>query len=142
MRVILVKDFVELGRVGEERDVKDGYALNFLIPRGIAAPLNSSKGRAILAKLGAKKEIANKLVEKAATVAKKLNGQKYLVKAKMGSGGKLFGSITKVDIANVVGIEKEFVQLVGPIKSAGIFKVDLELAPNVSAQVIIEVVPE
>jgi large subunit ribosomal protein L9 len=142
MRVILVKDFIELGKVGDERDVKDGYALNFLIPRGIAAPLNSTQGRAILARLGAKKEIANKLIEKAAVLAKKLDGQRYEIKAKVGSGGKLFGSISKADIAKVVGIEKECVKLGDPIKSAGIVTVDLELAPNVGAQVILEVVPE
>jgi len=142
MKVILIKDFAELGKVGDTREVKDGYASNFLIPKGIAAPLNSVKAKSLLAKISAKIEASGRKIEEAAAVAKGLDGKKYQVRAKIGSLGKLFGSISKSDIAKLVNVEKEAVNLADPIKSVGIHKVQIALARGATATVLIEVVPE
>jgi len=141
MEVILLKDVKRLGQAGEIKQVADGYARNYLIPRGLAAPA-SEDIRQILAQQ-AEAKIRHAAHDKEAAEAKAASLEHIVLEfnAKAGESGRLYGSITSADIAaklsEVVGeqIDKRKVLLEEPIKEAGQTKVDVKLHPDVKITV-------
>ncbi len=147
MKVILRKDQDKLGQVGAVVDVKDGYARNYLIPKGIAYPASEGSMRALdEEKKQAERRSAKELKtsEKLATELEKLS---ITIKMKVGEDEKLFGSVTSQMIADAVkekgfDLDKRIFELPEPIKALGIYNVDVKIHQNVTGKVKVWVVRE
>lgn len=143
MEVILQADFPTLGYVGDRVDVANGYARNFLIPRGIAVEASSRNERQIkhlLSSINVKKA---RLRGEAEELAKKLEAVTLEFKLKVGEGGKTFGSITTKDLeaafkAQGFDILRKQIRQTEPFKKAGEFKVQVKLHSEVSASVSVK----
>lgn len=145
MKVILLKDVPALGRAGDVREVKEGYAHHFLLPRGLAARATSSNLQHLeeIHKTAQRREV--RIHQQAADLKAKLEALVVEVRAKAGEGGRLFGSVTAQDISEAItgkGIEisKKQVDLQEPIKAAGFYKVPIHLHPKSIAMVEVNVV--
>ncbi len=132
MKVILLTDVPSLGRSGEVREVKDGYARNYLLPRGLAAPATEGNLQSLAHTRDAAQQREARVLQEASALKKKLEALVLEVHAKAGEEGRLFGSVTAQDIAEAIsrkGIEvtKKQVELDEPIKAAGFYKVTIRL---------------
>jgi large subunit ribosomal protein L9 len=145
MRVVFLDDVDNAGRAGEIKEVKDGYARNFLLPRKLAAPANASTVQQAEAKARAIAKEQEKLDEAARAVADKLSGTALVMTARVGSEGRLFGSVTASDIAEELSkrgagtVEHRQVALAQPIKEIGRYDIDVALTRNVRVSVAVEV---
>ena len=147
MKVILLKDVKGTGKAGEVKEVADGYARNFLLAKGLALEANAKN----LSDLAGKKssEQHKKDVEKANAqeICDKINGKKVIAKAKAGQGGKLFGSITSGNIADLIEnqlgskVDKKKVSA-NEIKAFGTYEAEVRLYTGISAKITVEVVEE
>ena len=144
MDVILLERIGKLGQMGDVVRVKDGYARNFLLPRGKALRAttdNKSKFE------GMKVELQNKSLELkgvAGQIAAKVNGKNYVVIRQASETGQLFGSVSTRDIAALIKAEggdvtRTHVVLNAPIKSIGQYKVPLDLHPDVEVGITVTV---
>ncbi|MFA7291400.1 MAG: 50S ribosomal protein L9 [Rhodocyclaceae bacterium] len=145
MQIILMDKVINLGNLGDLVKVKDGYARNFLIPRGMAkratpaAKAEFEVRRAELEKLAAEKLAA------AQAEAEKLSGVVVEIARKAGVDGRLFGSVTNADIAEVLkakgfDIEKAAVRMPnGPLKTVSENTLDVSLHTDVVAQITVQV---
>jgi len=146
MKVILLKEVKGMGKEGDLVNSKDGYARNYLIPRNMAIEATSENLRKW--EEAKKQEAAKKKqeLEEANALKERLEKLTVEVKAKGGSGGRLFGSITSQDIAAAlkeqhgVDIDKRKIEMKDNIKNAGAAEVDLKLYPEVSAKLKVNVV--
>ena len=141
MKVVLKQDVKSIGKKDELHEVSDGYARNYLLPRGLAvAAVNEVRTKAAASEHHAAEELAN-----AQALAKKLNGQIVAIKAKAGQGGRLFGSVTSKDIAAAltqkVGepVDKRKIVLDGDIKNFGSYEVEVKVYPKVTAKLTVKV---
>ena len=145
MQVLLKKDVAGLGQAGEIKRVADGYALNFLIPRGLATIATEGAVKQVKQLNEAADRHRQRQQSQAEVVAQKLAGISLTFTAKAGEGDKLYGSITGADIAEAIEkatgavIDKRRVELAHPIKELGTHQVSLRLAPEVTAQVTVVV---
>ncbi|WP_350343647.1 50S ribosomal protein L9 [Proteinivorax tanatarense] len=144
MKVILLKDEKKLGKKGEIKEVSEGYARNFLIPRGLAKEANQSNLKELKETQKVKEKKAEKELKKAQQTAKKIENLKIEVAVKAGEGGRLFGSVTTKDIGNELSkkgikIDKRKVELNEPIKSLGTYNVDIKLHPKVSSTLQVKI---
>lgn len=144
MDVILVEDFPSLGYVGERVRVKDGYARNYLIPRGIVVSASSRQGRVLKHKLSMIEAKRARLRKGAEEVVGSMNSAHLQFELKVGEHGKSFGSITGRDIADQLNqkgfeVDKRQVKLQEPIRSAGEYLVEVKLHSEVAAQVPVTV---
>ena len=147
MKVILTEDITNLGSAGDLITVKDGYARNYLIPKGrvIMATTQNVKNlehqkRHVLGRL-------NRVKREAENLAKKIEAVSCTVTKSAGEEDKLFGSVTSMDIHNSIkneGIEidKKKIILSEPIKTLGIFTVPVKVHPEVTANLKVWVVKE
>ena len=144
MEVILLERVGKLGQMGDVVKVKDGYARNFLLPRGKALRAttnNKSKFEGMKGDLQVKSNEAKGVAGK---LAAKVDGKTYIVIRQASETGQLFGSVSTRDIATLVSTEgaevgRTQVMLNAPIKSIGQYKVPLELHPDVEATVTVTV---
>jgi large subunit ribosomal protein L9 len=142
MEVILLERIGRLGQMGDVVRVKDGYARNFLLPRGKALRAsadNKAKFEGMKVDLQAK---SNEAKGVAAQLATKVDGKTYVVIRQASETGQLFGSVSPRDIATLVSAEgaevtRSHVVLNAPIKSIGQYKVPLELHPDVEVSVTV-----
>lgn len=140
MKVILQEDVANLGVMGDVVTVADGYGRNFLIPRSLASLVDDSK---VLAIQHQKKVAANKRAKalaEAQALAEKLNNTAISLKRPAGDEDKLFGAVTNRDIADALtaegfAVDRRAVHLEDPIKTIGVFHVDVKLPLGVAAQV-------
>lgn len=147
MQVILKDDVKTLGHMGEVVNVKDGYARNFLFPKGLALEANPKNMKA----LEHEKKRILELVKKAKAGAEGLAGQiaskSIVITAKAGEDDKLFGAVTAKDIAEAlrkegVEIDKKRILLDEPIKRLGDYTVAVKLHAEVAANVSVKVAQE
>jgi len=145
MRVVFLDDVENAGRAGEIKEVKDGYARNYLLPRKLAAAANAATVQQAEAKARALAKVQDKLDEEARAVADKLSGSPLVMVARVGSEGRLFGSVTSADIAEELSkrgagtVEHRQVALAQPIKEIGRYDIDVSLTRNVKVSVAVEV---
>lgn len=148
MKVIFLQDVKGQGKKGEIKDVSEGYANNFLIPRKLA--VRASEGNIKQLETQKRAEAKRKDQEKADAeqLAKKLETVTVTLKAKSGEGGRLFGSITSKQIAeelekqHKIKVDKRKMDLPEPIRSLGVTVVPVKLHPEVAAQIKVHVVEE
>lgn len=142
MKVILTKDVQGSGKKGELINVSDGYARNFLLPRGIAIEANNQAIGEMQARDAANQHKKEMEKTKAQDAAKQLEGKEIKLTAKAGSNGKLFGSITVKEIAEAitaqhkVPVDKKKIT-VNEIKAFGSYTAEVKLYPSVSAKVTV-----
>ena len=144
MDVILLERISKLGQMGEVVRVKDGYARNFLLPRGKALRAtenNKSKFEGMKVDLQARSLVAKGV---AGETAVKVDGRTYVVIRQASETGQLFGSVSPRDIAGLLkadgaDVNRSHVVLNAPIKSIGQYKVPLELHPDVEVSVTVTV---
>ena len=140
MKVILLQDVKGHGKKGELCNVSDGYARNFLFPKKLAlqadnAALNELKNREQAAAHHKQEEI-----NAAKETAAKLNGKTVTIKAKAGSNGKLFGSVTSKEIASSLGIEIDRKKMsVADIKNFGEYTAEIKLYTGITAKITVKV---
>ncbi len=147
MQVILREDIDNLGKIGDLVKVADGYARNFLVPRKKAIEATPDNVRSMD---HAKKMVADRLrrvKKEAAAEADQIKGLSVTIKAKVGEEGKLFGSVTTMDIADAakaqgINIDKRKIALEEPIKRVGDFTVTVKLHADVTADFKVTVVAE
>ena len=145
MKVILLQDVKGTGKKGETLNVAEGYARNFLIPRGLAiiATEKSLKELERQKSLEAKKKAEE--LQKAQELAQKLSKVTLTLTVKAGEGGKLFGSINTKDIGEALEkkyglvVDKRKIELKGAIKSLGTYPVSIKLHPEVTATIEVQV---
>ena len=145
MEVILKKDVKGTGKEGQIVKVSDGFARNKLIPGGFAVEATEANKRAIAREKAkaAEKYAADKAA--AEELAKQLTAGPVVVKTRVGDNGKLFGSITSMDIAQAVSeqlgteIDKKKIILDKPIKETGVFDVGVKLFTDVTAKVKVRI---
>ncbi|MGA8942282.1 MAG: 50S ribosomal protein L9 [Thermoactinomyces sp.] len=148
MKVILLKDIKGTGKKGEIKEVAEGYARNFLIPRKMAVA--ATEGNVNALKDRKKREAKRKEREKqeAEALAEKLKDLKVVFSVKAGEGGRLFGSITSKQISQALkkdyqlNVDKKKIQLSEPIRSLGVTRVPVKLHPEVTATLFVHVVEE
>ncbi|MCB0687316.1 MAG: 50S ribosomal protein L9 [Saprospiraceae bacterium] len=148
MEIILLKEIDKLGDKHEVVNVKPGYARNYLIPQGFALIANSSNRKRLdeLKRIETAREA--KLKDHYQEIADKLKDIVLKVGAKAGTSGKIFGSVTNVQIAQLlkeehgVEIERRKIVLVDEVKELGNYKAKLNLHPEVISEVAFEVIQE
>ncbi|MBP0974173.1 MAG: 50S ribosomal protein L9 [Oscillospiraceae bacterium] len=145
MKVIFTQDVKGSGKKGELKEVSDGYARNMLLKKGLAVeatPENLNKLQ------GAQASAQHKIdVEKAAAQENKakLDGKTVVIKAKAGTGGRLFGSVTSANVAQAVAeqfgvqLDKKKITLKSEIKAFGTFSAEIRLYTGIAATVTVEV---
>ncbi len=147
MEIILRQDYEGLGNAGEIVKVKDGYARNFLIPKGvayIANEANKKRHEADLKQLGMQQARDKKAAEE---LSEKLKNVSCTITVQVGEEDKLFGSVTSLNIAESLeaqgfNIDKRKILLEEPIKSLGIYSVPVKLHSEVEGTVKVWVVKE
>lgn len=147
MEVILKADVKGLGKKGEKAVVSDGYARNFLFPRGLAAEANAQLMSELKNKQSSEQFRAEEDLKAAKANAERINGNIVVFKAKGGSNGRLFGSVTAKEIAGVVSkqfnvnVDKRKIT-VDDIKAFGTYNAQVRLHPKVTASFKVQVVEE
>lgn len=147
MKVILTQDVASLGKSGELKDVADGYARNFLIPRSLAVPAAGGAYRAWQHDIASREEKRKREREEAEIAAQRISSTTLTMGVKVGEGGKLYGSITAKDIADALGrrgieVDRHKVELDEPLKTLGTYKVAIRVYPGLTPEVTIAVEPK
>ena len=146
MKVIFNVDVRGQGKKGELKEVSDGYARNYLLPRGLAAEATVDNINTLKLKEKAKAAQIAKEKAEAEANAKKLAGVQVIIRAKAGKNGKLFGAVTSQEIADAlkaqfeIDIEKNKIVQPEPIKTFGSFTVKAKLGHEISGTVNVLVV--
>jgi large subunit ribosomal protein L9 len=146
VKVILAEDVQDLGYKGDVVTVADGYGRNFLIPKGLA--LFATRGALRQAELmqKARVEREQKAKDEAAAKVSVLASQPVYISARAGEGGRLFGSVTKADVARGIedqleeAIDRHDILLDDPIRVLGTHQVEVKLHEQVNALVTVEVI--
>lgn len=146
MKIILKQDYENLGSEGEIREVKDGYARNFLIPRGIAIAATPSNIKAYEEVRRQKRRKIEKQTKQAEELARQLESQPLVIKMKASEESKLFGSVTSMMIQELLHkkgfetIERRKIMLGEPIKTLGEHHISIKLFGGIVAnlKVIVE----
>jgi large subunit ribosomal protein L9 len=148
MRIILQRQVEKLGVPGDVVDVKDGYARNYLLPRGLAIPASRGAVKHAERLREAHDTRVVKARTEAETLAADLAKTRLRVASKAGEDGKLFGSVTAQHLADELSkamgqpIDRKRIHLDEPIRSLGTHEVDVRLHPDIDAKVTVEVVQE
>ena len=147
MKVILTADVPKLGKSGELKDVADGYARNFLIPRKVAVSAAGGAYRAWQHDIANREEKRRREREEAEIVATRIASTTLTMGVKVGEGGKLYGSITAKDVADALGrrgitVDRHRVDLEEPLKSLGTYKVAVKVFAGMTPEVTIVVEPK
>jgi large subunit ribosomal protein L9 len=148
MKIILIEDVAGLGSRGDSVEVKDCYANNYLIPRGLAVKSTKGKAREAIQLAREKMAKADRELKRAEEMAQQISGHTFEVNAKAGEEGKLFGSITAKDVAGLldkelsVQVDRKKIHLDEHIKSMGFHEARIKLHPQVEAIVHLKVMPE
>ncbi len=147
MKVILMTDVPALGHRGETRDVANGYARNFLLPRKLAVPATPANLKNVehLKRQRAKEE--DRALEVAKATAARIEALTLTVTARASEDGRLYGSVSAQDVVEFlerhqVPVEKRRVQLEEPIKALGEYKVPVRLHGDVTASLTVSVTAE
>ncbi len=145
MKLILTHEVSGLGTAGDVVEVKDGYARNFLLPRGFATPWTRGGQKQVDSITKAREARAVKSLEEAKDIKARLEAKPVVVSAKTGKGERLFGAVSAADITSAVkaaggpDIDRRKVEIQGHIKAVGTYKALVRLHPDVSATITVTV---
>ena len=147
VEIILRDDVEHLGKIGDVVRVKPGFARNFLLPRGLAVEANTKNLRMLEHQkrvIGIKGEREMKTAE---ATAGRLGGLKLVLRVKAGEEGRLFGSVTNLDIERLlaekgIAVDRRRISLAEPIKQLGTFPIGVQVGRGVRATIELTVEPE
>lgn len=145
MKVILKQDVKGLGKKEQMVEASDGYARNFLFPRGLAVEASATNVNIMKTKKEAEANKKDKEIAQAKDLAKKIKDITLTLKVKAGDNGKLFGSITSKDIAEAMKtqqkleIDKKKLVMPDSLKSVGTFEVEVKLYPEISSKFTVKI---
>lgn len=148
MKVVFLEDVPGTAGIGEIKEVKAGFARNYLLPRRLAAPATPALVKSAEARAVKESRLQSARDDDARALAGRLEGSAYRIEVKAGPSGKLFGSVSTADIADRVGetlgrpFERHDVVLPDSIKELGDYQVPVRLTKNVNATVSVSVVGE
>jgi large subunit ribosomal protein L9 len=147
MEIILRQSVESLGHPGDVVTVKNGYARNFLLPRGFAYEATPGNLKRIAAERGRLEAAENERRGSASELAKRLEEVQLTFSARVGEEGKLFGSVTSADIAEQLAaqgfeIEKRLIDLQEPIKALGVYRVPVRLHADVKPEIRVWVIKQ
>jgi large subunit ribosomal protein L9 len=147
VRVILKAEVRGLGRTGEIKDVADGYARNYLLPKGLAIEATGGELKHLAQERQAEKSKKDRAHQDAEELAKRLGVVTLVFKLKAGEQGKTFGSVTAKEVADALknetkaDIDKTKIVLHEPLRSLGIHKVEVRLLADIRANVTVAIEP-
>lgn len=147
MKVIFLKDVKGQGKKGEVKNVSEGYAQNFLIPRGLVKAATEGNVKTLEVQTAAEAKRKQQEKEEAVELGKKMEAMTVGLKAKAGEGGRLFGAITSKQVAEAlaglgVKIDKRKIEMHEPIRTLGVTQVPVKLHPEVKATLKVQVTEE
>ena len=145
MKIVLLKDVDNLGIVGDELVVKDGYARNYLLPNGLAVEATQGMLHALEQAKRKRQRQEQQIKEECEQLAEKLKDVSCTVAMETGEEDKIFGSVTSEMISECLQqegfeIDKKKILIAESIKSLGVYNVDIKLHPEIKAQIRVWVV--
>lgn len=148
MKVILTQNIKGVGCADDVVNVSDGYARNYLFPRKLALPANDVNLKQVEKRKQVEEARGEKALEESKGLADQINEAQITIKGRVGTGTKLYGSITHADIADAleqqagIKIDKRKIEMEEPIKSLGSYEVPIRLHKDAVAHLKVEVVGE
>jgi large subunit ribosomal protein L9 len=148
MKIILLQDVEGLGKAGDLKEVANGYARNYLVPRRLAAAATPGLIANRAQRIAAEQRRVEKLVEQNRQQAERLNTVTLTFRARVGTQGRLYGSITSQDIASAlrevedIVVDRRSIELTDPIRSPGTFTVPVRIASGLEPKITVNVVDE
>lgn len=148
MKVILLQDVPSLGKAGDLKEVSNGYARNYLLPRQLAAGATPALMANRDQRIAAEKRRKEKLDETNRQQAERLGQVTLTFKARVGSQGRLYGSITSQDIASAlrdaeqITIDRRIIVLPDPIRALGTYTVPVKVATGLEPKLTVNVIAE
>lgn len=145
MKVLFKKDVADVARAGQVKDVADGYARNYLIPRGLAVAASAGALKQVAEVQAVAARRASEEEDAARELKVRLEAQPVVLQAKAGSTGRLYGSITTADVVTAVkrqlgaDLDRRDVEIAEPVRQLGTFQVTARLHKSVTASLNIEV---
>ena len=147
MRVILKAEVRGLGRTGDIKDVADGYARNYLLPKGLAIEATGGELKHLAQERQAEKSKKDRAHDDAEELAERLGEVTLVFKLKAGEHGKTFGSVTAKEVADALRkeakaeIDKTKIVLREPLRALGVHKIEVRLLADVRADVTVAIEP-
>jgi len=148
MKVVLLENLPGRGKAGEIKEVSKGYAKNFLLPRGLALVATPMVIKQVESRLEREKLEESMDQEKLVELAQQIEGMEIHLKARMGAGERLFGSITAADIAEELSraidsvIDKKKIAIEKPFRQTGSYEVTVKLASDIKPKITVVVEEE
>jgi large subunit ribosomal protein L9 len=148
MKVVLLKDLPGKGKAGEIKEISKGYAKNFLLPRGLALIATPAVIKQVESRLEREKLEESIDREKLVELAQQIEGREIHLKARMGAGERLFGSITAADVAEELSrsigsvIDKKKIDIEKPFRQTGSYEVAVKLASDIKPQITVVIEEE
>ena len=147
MKVILTSDVDPLGKSGELKDVANGYARNYLIPRNLAVPASGGTYRAWQHDIASREVQRKKERAEAEINAQRISSTTLTMGVKVGEGGKLYGSITAKDIADALArrgieVDRHKIDLEEPLRQLGTYKIAIRVYQDMTPEVTVAVEPK
>jgi large subunit ribosomal protein L9 len=147
MEVILKEDIANVGKIGEVVRVRDGYARNYLLPRGLVMIANKRNLKTFEHQKKMVGDQKQKIIRQAQAIGEELTGVTISIPMRAGEEGKLFGSVTNIHIekalkAKGLNVDRRKIQLDEPIKTLGDFEVPVRLSADISVPIKVAVVPQ
>lgn len=148
MKVIFIEDVPNVARVGQTRDVANGFARNYLLPKKLAVVADSRDALAMQSQI--EKKIKQRELEEAemAKFAEKITGAEITIKAKVGESEKLYGSVTAADISEELAksaghdVDKKLIVIAEPIRQLGPHDVTVRFTHEITATITVNVIPD
>ena len=143
MKVILLQDVKALGKKGQEVEVSDGYARNFVLPKKLGVEASGKNKNDLKLQKAHEEKLAAEKLQEAQEMAAKLEGMKIEVTMRAGEGGKVFGSVSSQEIAEAakkqfnLDLDKKKIQLDDPIKAFGMHEVPIKLHTQVTGRLYV-----
>jgi len=147
MEVILKEDIANLGKIGEVVRVRDGFARNYLLPRGLVLVANKKNLKAFEHQKKVVADRKQKVMRDAQAVGEQLTGVSLTIAMRSGEEGRLFGSVTNMQIekalkAKGLNVDRRKIHLDEPIKNLGDYEIPIRLAADITVPLKLSVVPE
>ena len=145
MKVLFKKDVADVARAGQVKDVADGYARNFLIPRGLAVAATPAALKQVADVAAASARHAADEEAHARTLKERLESEPIVLHAKAGAQGRLYGSVTTTDVAEAIqrqlgaSVDRRDLDIAEPIRHVGSYQVSARLHRGVTATLTVEV---
>lgn len=147
MEVILKEDIANVGKIGEVVRVRDGYARNYLLPRGLVLLANKKNLKTFEHQKKLVADQKQKITREAKSVGDAVAAVSLIIRMRVGEEGKLFGSVTNIQIekalkAQGLAVDRRKIQLEEPIKAAGNYEVPIRMTADLTVPLKVSVIPE